>query len=206
MFVTQGKTVGVICATAGEKGVDRMNLGRSPKELAEIRAEELHAACQLMGCECKKIFQYPDGGLSEENFTSLVQDLTEQVNLYKPEVVLTFGSEGITGHRDHILIGQAAMEASKRAEFNPSEIWLAGMPRSVIKNFQEHMNQRKVHHSHFEKNILEGMPDEKLKMIDLEKFAELKHQAIKTHASQYTPSLVANEFLKNEGYEIIKLP
>jgi LmbE family N-acetylglucosaminyl deacetylase len=204
-FAEEGKEVGVICATRGEKGADRLNRQLSEEEMASIRTEELQKACSLLKCICKKFFKHPDGQLDQVDSDKLISELTEQINRYNPQIVMTFGEEGISGHRDHIAIGKAALAAARLADPKPSEVWLASMPESIIDKFNMHLSQRKVHHAHFHPKELKGVPDEKLLKIDIRKYADIKHQALKAHQSQYMPNLTFDLFLENECFEVIKL-
>src|SRR3989338_6749515 len=112
-FREEGKEVGIICATHGEKGADRLNRKLTEEQMAQIRTDELHKACGILHCECKRFFEHKDGGVDKDNFDRLVLELTNEINSYQPQIVLTFGEEGISGHRDHITIGKAALQASK---------------------------------------------------------------------------------------------
>jgi len=203
-FADEGKTVGVICATRGEKGADRLNRNLDPDQMAQIRISELKKACSILGCQCE-CFNYPDGMLDQLDFEKLVAELAGKIDHYQPEVVLTFGKEGISGHRDHITIGKAAVAAMEQASHKPQEIWRVSMPASAIVDFNDHLAKRKVHHSYFKEQPLKGVPDEQLLKIDVKKYAQRKHQALKAHQSQYLPEFVINIFLEYECFEVIKI-
>jgi LmbE family N-acetylglucosaminyl deacetylase len=201
----EGKQVGVICVTKGEKGADRLNRNLTPEQMADIRTRELQTACDILNCHCEKIFDYHDGSLDQVNFHDLVATLGQEINLRQPEVVLTFGEEGISGHRDHITIGKAAMAAAKQANPKPSEVWLASIPASLIDDFCNHLEKRKVHHLHFIQHNLKGVPDERLTKINIQKYKEQKIKALEAHQSQYLPHLTWPYFLEYECFEVIKL-
>ena len=205
-FKDKGKEVGVICATRGEKGADRLNRKFTPNQMAKIRTKELKQACDLLHCQCRRLFEFHDGGLDETDFEKLVSELTDEINSCQPQIVLTFGEEGISGHKDHITIGRAAIEACKQADPRPSEIWQASIPASMAEDFHNHTEKRKVHHLHYIKNHLQGVLDEKLKKVDVKKYQDQKLNAIQAHQSQYLPQLVWPHFLENEWFEVIKLP
>ncbi|HEX9503814.1 MAG TPA: PIG-L family deacetylase [Patescibacteria group bacterium] len=204
-FAEEGKSVGVICATRGEKGADRLNRNLTEQEMAEIRSNELGSACNILKCSCTEFGNYHDGSLDKENFDELVAKLVQRINYYQPKIILTFGEEGISGHRDHIVIGKAALAAATLAAPKPQEVWLASMPESVMDKFYEHLNHRKVHHSHFQEDKLKGVPDKDLLFIDIRKFKDLKLEALKAHQSQYIPNLTFELFLENEYFEVVKL-
>lgn len=204
-FAAEGKRVGIICATRGEKGADRLNRRLSEQQIAEIRAGELEHACDLLSCSCAKFLSYPDGGLDQINFGQLTADLTGLIDYYQPEIILTFGKEGVSGHKDHIVIGQAATAASQKAAHKVKEIWLASIPSSAIQEFNEHLAERKVHHNHFQREELQGVPDDQLLKIDIKKYASQKHAALKAHESQYLPQFAIDAFMNFECFEVIKL-
>jgi LmbE family N-acetylglucosaminyl deacetylase len=205
-FAEEGKKVGVICATHGEKGADRLNRNLNQEEMAKIRANELQTACSIIRCEIIQYLDYPDGGLDKADFKLLVRKLAVKIEQCHPEIILTFGKEGISGHKDHVIIGEAATAAATASHHGVREVWRASMPASAIKKFNEHLALRKVHHSHFHTQELQGVPDNQLIMVDIQKYAEQKHEALKAHASQYLPQFVLDIFLKYECFEVVKMP
>ncbi len=204
-FAEEGKQVGVICATRGEKGADRLNRNLNSEQMADIRVKELKQACQILGCGCSEFFKYPDGELDQMDQTKLIDELVTFIELYEPEIIITFGPEGISGHRDHIAIGTASVEATKKSNHQVKEIWLASMPASQIDSFNEHLNSRKVHHTHYHDSILKGVPDEQLVKIDISKYTDIKHEALKAHQSQYLPHFYLEVFQKYEYFDVLKL-
>ena len=203
-FAEEGKSVGVICATKGEKGVDRLGRHLSEEKMAEIRTHELENACSTIHCNCLNIMDYHDGGLAQTNFYQLVDDLAEKIEKYEPKIVLTFGIEGISGHKDHITIGLAARAAVKKSVHKIKEIWLSSLPVSVMGQFNQYLAQIKVHHSHFQHEKLIGVPDEKLLKIDISKYSEAKLAALQAHQSQYLPNVSFELFLHHEYFEVHK--
>lgn len=59
-------------------------------------------------------FGYPDGAVAEASFAELVDRIADLLAAERPDVVLTFGPDGITGHPDHITIGRATTDAFLR--------------------------------------------------------------------------------------------
>lgn len=204
-FADEGKDMIVVCATKGEKGADRLNRNLSEEQMAQLRVQELKKACSILRCRCTDYFKYPDGGLEKIDYSKLVEELTQNIEEYRPEIILTFGPEGVSGHRDHIIIGKAAIDAANKSNHKVKEIWLASMPASNIAAFNEHMIKRKVHHTHFQKQVLHGVPDEKLLKINIEKYVDQKREALKAHESQYLPHFYLDIFQKYECFEVIKL-
>src|SRR5207249_11770880 len=62
-----------------------------------------------------EFLRYPDGGLKDVARNELVERIAQILRDVRPQLVVTFGPEGITKHDDHITVGQAATEAFHRA-------------------------------------------------------------------------------------------
>jgi LmbE family N-acetylglucosaminyl deacetylase len=95
-----GNSVFCVTATKGEAG--SLDEQRWPSDtLAEVREKELAAALGLLGVSRHRWLGYPDGGCAAvdlEEGTAVIASLIEEL---RPDSVLTFGPEGMTGHPDH---------------------------------------------------------------------------------------------------------
>ncbi len=109
-----GSEVHLLCATKGEKGTSHIGIPCDPDELKSIRAEELEKARACTGIAHLRIYDFPDGQLSEyaENFEKMIQD---HLDFFRPDFVLGFGEDGYTGHLDHIASFKAGFAASFKA-------------------------------------------------------------------------------------------
>ena len=102
----------VILATSGEAGRIADASLATRETLASVREAEDVASWRALGLEPDvRFLRHPDGGLEESPHDALVDELRELLDVVTPEVVVTFGAEGITGHTDHVAIGRAATEA-----------------------------------------------------------------------------------------------
>lgn len=106
-----GQRVVCITATKGEAGVqDEM---RWPKnQLANIRRLELEAALKVLGIKEHYWLDYEDGGCADQNQSEAVDKLKAIVAEVMPDSILTFGPDGLTGHTDHVAVGQWAKLAA----------------------------------------------------------------------------------------------
>jgi LmbE family N-acetylglucosaminyl deacetylase len=106
-----------VLATSGEAGEIAPASGATRQNLGEVREGEARDAYAALGAPDVRIelLREPDGGLGEVDRASLVARVTALLEAFRPEVVVTFGLEGVTKHVDHITIGDAATEAFHRA-------------------------------------------------------------------------------------------
>lgn len=95
----------VICATAtrGEKGVQDED--RWPAErLGVVREGELAAALKVLGIKTHHWLGYNDGACDSVTASEAVQKIQELIEQYRPDTILTFGPDGLTGHPDHCTV------------------------------------------------------------------------------------------------------
>lgn len=97
---TEGKQVHLVTATRGEVGIP----GTSAAETAVLREAELRRACAALGVGQLTFLDYLDGALEtipDSIGTARLLDLMRQS---PPDVVITFGPDGISGHPDHLAV------------------------------------------------------------------------------------------------------
>jgi LmbE family N-acetylglucosaminyl deacetylase len=98
--VRNGSRVACVTATRGEGG--SMDVERWPPErMAEVRTEELERSLAILGVTEHYWLDLPDidmqTGLPEDGYER-VRDLVEDI---RPDTILTFGTDGMTGHEAH---------------------------------------------------------------------------------------------------------
>ena len=123
-----GAYVAVVCATRGH--FDRRLLEKAPapggrnrsyqrpvvwRNLDTVREDELRRSVAQLGVRVLRMLDYAEEGLSAVNFDELVGRLVQPIRMHRPEVILTFGPEGVTGDADHVAVGRAVAVAFERA-------------------------------------------------------------------------------------------
>lgn len=105
-----GQKVIIVTATRGEKGVQ--DESRWPAaELAAIRTKELKKALEILNATKHYQLDYKDGGCASADQPEAVSELAKLIKKYRPDTILTFGPDGLTGHPDHQTISNWAMAA-----------------------------------------------------------------------------------------------
>ena len=113
--VAHGAEVMVVSATRGEAGQIRSPGTATRRTLARVREQELQFACQRLGIQHARCLNYADGTLKDVDQEALIKDVVYLLRSFRPDVVITFGSDGGYGHPDHIAISAATTAACLRS-------------------------------------------------------------------------------------------
>ena len=128
LLAQKGVHVQVLTATRGGAGSRGNPPLCSPAELPAVREAELRCACRALGLQPPILLNYQDGQLAEADPETLIAEILAVVRELRPQIMLTFGADGLSGHPDHIAIGHAAAEAFRRAE-DVSALYTLAVPR-----------------------------------------------------------------------------
>ena len=105
----------VVCATAtrGELGTPDPALW-PPQRLAAERTTELARCLRVLGVSEHHWLGHADGGCAAADEQRAVDELCALIEQIRPDTVLTFGPDGITGHPDHQTVSAWATAAFDR--------------------------------------------------------------------------------------------
>ncbi|MEV0705940.1 PIG-L deacetylase family protein [Nocardia aurea] len=98
-----GRRVVCVTATRGEHGTADPQRW-PPARLARVRTAELRASLAALGVTEHHHLDLPDGDCAAAPFDAVVARLSAIAAEVRPEVVLTFGPDGFTGHPDHRIV------------------------------------------------------------------------------------------------------
>jgi LmbE family N-acetylglucosaminyl deacetylase len=130
-YASAGAEVRVVSLTKGEAGQIRDASTATRSTLRAVREKELDAAGKELGLTETRCLDYPDGGLSEIDSQILVGVASELLIEVDPDVVVTFGPDGFSGHPDHIAVGAAVTEACYQMRSTTSiRLFHCHLPRS----------------------------------------------------------------------------
>lgn len=106
-FVGNGGRVAIVTATRGEAGTDDPARW-PPMRLAARRQRELHDSLAVLGVDNVHILGFPDGGCHHFDGTRAIAN---HIRWIRPDVIVTFGPDGLTGHTDHRAVSRWATDA-----------------------------------------------------------------------------------------------
>ena len=172
LLARRGVEVHVLTATRGEAGSCGDPPLCSPEELPAVRESELRCACAALGLESPRLLDYQDGHLAEVIPEEIKAHILTAVIEIHPQVLLTFGPDGLSGHADHIAIGRAAAQAYAHCE-DIAAMYTLAVPRSLV----EQLQMRQVH----------SVPDEQITLVvDVASAWLAKQAAMNCHMTQRT--------------------
>lgn len=126
-YAAEGVETYVITATRGEYGwFGSPDEYPGPAALGRTREGELRRAAAILGVHEVTVLDYIDGELDQAEPEVIVAQLAAHVRRIRPDVVVTFGHDGLYGHPDHIAISQFATAAVMRAGFHAGGFTDAG--------------------------------------------------------------------------------
>lgn len=122
----------VVSLTRGELGPISDSRLSDREHLGEVRAGELEAAARELGVQEAICLKLPDGELpwAEVEFTSGV--LAQRLGDERPDVLLTFGEDGLYGHPDHAAAAQIARRAVERLTDGATDVYEATWPPETM--------------------------------------------------------------------------
>jgi LmbE family N-acetylglucosaminyl deacetylase len=110
-YASAGAEISVVALTKGGAGQIRDASAATRATLRAVRERELDAAGKELGLTQTRCLDHPDGGLSGLDGETLLEQASELVSEFDPDVVITFGPDGFSGHPDHVAVGAAVTAA-----------------------------------------------------------------------------------------------
>jgi mycothiol S-conjugate amidase len=217
-YRAEGIGATLVCCTGGEAG-DILNPAMDRPEvrerLAEVRREELAAACLAIGYDRVDLLGYHDSGMpdSEDNarpdnfwnadLDEAVGRLVAVIRRDRPQVVVTYGDDQRNyAHPDHLKVHDITLPAFDRAA-DPAWYPDAGEPWQPLKLYYTVWSRRRMLalHSKFGELGLESPFDDEwlarmeefhqddriTTQVDILDFYEVREQALRAHATQVDP-------------------
>ena len=114
-YAGQGAEIMVVSATRGQAGQIRDAAAGNRRTIAAVREAELRLACERLGITQVRCLDHVDGTLADAGFPALVEEVTEVIREFGPDIVITFGPDGGYGHPDHVTISAVTTAACQRA-------------------------------------------------------------------------------------------
>jgi N-acetylglucosamine malate deacetylase 2 len=183
-----GVKIQVVSATNGDAGSCGVPPLCKPQDLSRVRRKELQQACITLGILPPQFLDYRDGFLNQADTKVGIQKIQSMIQNFIPQVLLSFGPDGLSGHPDHIEIGKWAQEAYQDTE-QVAALYTLAVPKSLADQLNLHQ-------------VIPVNDDEIALEVDISSVWKTKLAAIHCHATQLssTPLLRASEERKQKFF------
>ena len=181
---TKERDVYIVCATNGEAGQgDYKNLG-------SVRKKELRASAKLLGFKNVYFLGFKDGSLSNNLYHKLASNISDYIEKLKPEILLTFDINGVSGHIDHIVTALATTYAFEHQKIAKKLMYFC-FHESHGKYFKN------IHFDYFV-HIPPGYKDSQIdKIVDVSGVWNKRCEAVQIHQSQKSDSEFVSKMLNS---------
>ena len=197
-YAAAGYDVHLVTATRGEAGeISEPDLV-TKANLPLVREQELQCACQIYNIHPPHFLDYVDGQLAIVHQGQAVGKLVRLIRELRPQVVITFGSDGIYGHYDHIAVHRwatIAVDLAAAPDCFPGHLTDVCQPHQVSKLYYRALLEEQVASMSEEGRagvMMDGVPfyfvgrraDEITTAIDVSDYIGPKLNGIRCHATQ----------------------
>lgn len=114
-YAASGYEAFVLCATFGEAGRRGEFASVSRRDCAALRRCELEAACAVLGLPPPLFLGCADQALARNCWKTATDEVVRTIGRLRPDVVLTFGPDGASGHTDYVALSHIVTAAFRGA-------------------------------------------------------------------------------------------
>jgi LmbE family N-acetylglucosaminyl deacetylase len=132
--IDSGGSVTVLTLTDGEAGFP-VDDPRPAAERAAQRRTELTAALGAVGVDQVRSLGAPDGLLDDQPSAQIVGPIIQAMLDVQPDVVVTFGPDGLTGHDDHVACWRFVTRAWRT--IGVGDLWYAAKTNDWLEEWRE---------------------------------------------------------------------
>jgi LmbE family N-acetylglucosaminyl deacetylase len=186
-LANRGHKVYLTIATRGDMGIREHAGIPAGDSLANVRERETECTCKTLGINPPVMLGLGDGKLTNWNALSILRKrLDSVVAIYKPDIIITWGAEGGSGHPDHRMVGVVVTEIFQSGQSShfqklfytaiPTEHWRNEPPYKSEISMDYHRNYKTVEKKHLPIRIWCSEEENKI-----------AREAMRCNTSQYPP-------------------
>ncbi len=190
-FRRRGDRVVVVTATRGEHGTSDPDQW-PPARLAALREQELRNSLAELGVDEVRFLEYEDGDCDRHEGAEVIATHVADV---RPDLIVTFGPDGMTGHPDHRAVSRWATEAWLTT-YPKASLWYATLTPEFHCTWG-HLNDRIGLWADQPAPPTTARTDLAHQLTLTDALLDCKMAALRAHASQTTPLV---ELVGEEAY------
>jgi LmbE family N-acetylglucosaminyl deacetylase len=184
-YAQEGHSVHLLILTAGEKGVREHAKIPGGEALRSVRTQELTCSAAALGIAGHTLLGFPDQGFSAGNkhpiWKEAVSEVRAAIGRLRPDVIVTWGPEGGTGHIDHRATSSIVVQAFQQRSllmYRPRKLYYAAFVESPNGSGPDWASETRVSREFITTDI------------DCGNYVEAAQRSIECYRSQWTPDLM----------------
>ena len=182
-YASEGHDVYLAIATSGQVGDSNTDIPRG-EALGKAREEEARCACRALGIRPPLLLGFMDGGLPErETIPRIVERIRELVNELKPDILITWGPDGLSGHPDHRIISSITTQVFQeqdKLQHRPDRLYYVAIPESVFERLPPAAASGMAGNLVSDRFVTT--------IVDGSSFTDQSYRAIQCHQTQWPPA------------------
>jgi len=197
-IASQNNQLHLIYATSGDKGDDVSGQNLKDQKLATVREQETLEALKSLGVDKNVEFlRFPDSDLHNAVFP-LAQKIKTRIDSIDPQLVITFGPGGVTGHTDHIAAGLATQLAFDQSS-RPSILYNIAISQDRV----DVLSRASEKYGIDQYRPVEQVSALTTLKVDVARQTELRKKSLHAHKTQFPEPLVRAwaDFVEVSKYE-----
>jgi LmbE family N-acetylglucosaminyl deacetylase len=194
-FCANGVDVTIISVTNGDSD-PRFSGNKDPKKLGEIRRNELKSSAEILGVKEVVFLNFKDGDLNNNNYHFVTTELKKILDKTKPDTIMTFDINGVSGHLDHVAVAMECSYLFERLKYIKHILY-----------FCNSATEKKLVGKNYFVYLPEGInPNDADWKLELKDHFNTKKKAMMAHKSQRKDAVwlltVFRKYLKTELFKI----
>ncbi len=179
-YAAEGHDVHLVILTSGQQGDSRTDIPAGP-ELGAAREKEARCSAKALGLHPPYLLGFQDANIAtREAVAAIIKRLREIVAETKPDVIVTWGPDGLSGHPDHRMTSALATDVFQRRswfETPPAKLYYVALPEALLSRASER-----------EQAALAPVADQFVTTtVDGRDHADAVYQAMQCHITQWGP-------------------
>jgi LmbE family N-acetylglucosaminyl deacetylase len=144
-YAAEGHQVHLAIVTSGQVGDTHTDIPRG-EELGAVREEEARCSCRALGIEPPHLMRFMDGSISDwQTIPKIRERLRSLIEEVKPEVIITWGPDGLSGHPDHRTVSNVTSEVFQhrsKLTHQPERLYYVAFPEQLMTQLPPQMAQQ----------------------------------------------------------------
>ncbi len=179
-YAAEGHDVYIALTTSGQRGAANTDIPTGD-QLGEAREKEARCSAKALGINPPILFGFMDGDTWQPPIQRQIADrLRETIDRVKPDIVITWGPDGLTGHPDHRSVSNVTTQVFQQRsllDHHPSKLYYVAWPESLFENAPPPFNR-----PGFLRTVGDKFVDT---AVDVSAFGDTAFRSIQCHKTQW---------------------